>query len=117
MHYIRSHSLSMLGKRLPSAVPSTDCLPWQVVSTPPFPLPNGPLKAAVAISESDAWAVGYTISDNVSISLTLIEHWNGVAWEIVPSPNPGSSPQSDGNNALFGIAAVSANDVWAVGFY
>src|SRR2546421_12354483 len=92
MHHL---SPSILGKRLPSAVLSTDCLPWQVVSTPPLPLANGPFKATVAISESDAWAAGYTFSD-VSSSLTLIEHWNGVAWEIVPSPNPGSSPQSFG---------------------
>src|SRR5207253_1359432 len=40
---------------------------------------------------------------------TLVEHWNGSQWSVVPSPN------GAGNNALNGVAAVSANDVWAVG--
>jgi hypothetical protein len=40
-----------------------------------------------------------------------IEHWDGTSWTIVPSPDP--NPQ--GSNSLSGIAAVSANDIWAVG--
>ena len=31
-------------------------------------------------------------------------------WSIVPSPNPGSR-----YNELGGVAAISANDIWAVG--
>ena len=44
-------------------------------------------------------------------SLTLIEHWNGTAWTQVPSPNP------SGDNVLDGVAATSASNAWAVGFY
>ncbi len=33
-------------------------------------------------------------------------------WSVVPSPNVGQ-----GGNDLFGVAAVSASDVWAVGHY
>jgi hypothetical protein len=40
-----------------------------------------------------------------------IEHWDGTSWSIVPSPDP--NPQV--SNFLSGIAAVSANDIWAVG--
>jgi len=40
---------------------------------------------------------------------TLTEHWNGTAWSAVASPNVSSS------DSLLGVAAVSANDVWAVG--
>src|SRR5216684_3983400 len=32
------------------------------------------------------------------------------AWNIIPSPNPGQ-----GNNALYGVAAISTRSVWAVG--
>src|SRR5688572_3325314 len=35
-----------------------------------------------------------------------------LAWRDVSSPNVGS-----GRNILTGVAAVSANDVWAVGYY
>jgi len=41
----------------------------------------------------------------------LIQHWDGVQWSIVPSPNP-----DDQVNELRGVAALSANDVWAVGY-
>jgi hypothetical protein len=41
---------------------------------------------------------------------TLIEHWNGSAWTIVPSPN------GSGFNSLEGVAVASSNDVWAVGY-
>ena len=41
---------------------------------------------------------------------TLIEHWDGAAWKVVPSPDPGS-----GNNFLTSIRAVSAANIWAVG--
>src|SRR5438552_19193179 len=36
----------------------------------------------------------------------------GTCWSVVPSPNVGTSL-----NYLWGVAAVSANDVWAVGAY
>ena len=41
---------------------------------------------------------------------TLILHWDGSRWSQVPSPNV-----SGGANQLFGITAISANDIWAVG--
>lgn len=40
----------------------------------------------------------------------LIEHWNGTQWSVVASPDT-TSPV----NQLFGIAALSASDIWAVG--
>src|SRR5450759_1391121 len=33
------------------------------------------------------------------------------AWEVVSSPSPGN------NGQLFGVAAISPSDVWAVGYY
>ena len=40
----------------------------------------------------------------------VTERWNGQHWGIVKSPSPGSF-----STQLVGVAAVSANDVWAVG--
>ena len=53
---------------------------------------------------------GYQFIGN--IKQTLVERWNGSSWEIRPSPNAGSS-----DNTLTAVAALSANDVWAVGDY
>lgn len=44
-----------------------------------------------------------------------MEHWDGIQWSIVASPNPGTDEMS--RNRLYGVAAVSTNDVWAVGDY
>jgi hypothetical protein len=41
----------------------------------------------------------------------LIERWNGSQWDTVTSPN------QPGSNNLRGVAAVAADDVWAVGYY
>ena len=61
------------------------------------------------ISRDDAWAVGFSMSGNVA--KTLVEHWDGLAWNVVDSPNVGSV-----TNLLRGVVAVSADDVWAVGY-
>ena len=87
------------------------------------PTPNGPnevnwLLGADAVASNDVWAVGYSATNppEQSFRRTLIEHWNGSAWSVIPSPNP-TPPLSGGpvSNELYGVAAVSANDVWAVG--
>jgi hypothetical protein len=41
---------------------------------------------------------------------TLALHFDGFEWSVVPTVNPGST-----GNVLYGVSAVSANDVWAVG--
>ena len=86
---------------------------WSIV---PSPNPNNrinELNGVVAISPSDAWAVGGTHSGNGPDQTTLILHWDGTSWSIVPSSSPGSG----GQNELFAVAANSPNDVWAVGSF
>ena len=41
---------------------------------------------------------------------TLAEHWDGSAWSVVPTPNPGSN-----GDHLYAIDAVSPDNVWAAG--
>jgi hypothetical protein len=87
---------------------------WSVVSspTPPGQIDYNHLLAVSAASANDVWAVGisgiYTAGFG-SIAQTLIEHWDGSAWSVVPNPNPSA------RDALIGVAAVSAHDVWTTG--
>jgi hypothetical protein len=70
--------------------------------------------SAVANSPTDVWAVGETSLTTVkgASASTLIEHGNGTAWSVVPSPSPGSGA------VLTGVTTSNAaNDVWAVGSY
>ena len=48
-------------------------------------------------------------SSTGTLLFTLTEHWNGHHWSIVTSPSP------TGDDDLTDVAAVSANDIWAVG--
>jgi hypothetical protein len=50
--------------------------------------------------------------DTASGPQTLVLHWDGSTWTIVASPNPSSTV-----NALYGVTAISASDVWLVGYY
>src|SRR5439155_1566738 len=75
------------------------------------PPPNPQLNGITAISANDVWAVGYYQNYTNGFNGTLTEHWDGSSWKLVPSPNASSE------NQLIGVTAISANDVWAVGYY
>ncbi|MEO8289177.1 MAG: S-layer homology domain-containing protein [Chloroflexota bacterium] len=91
---------------------ATGCAPdWSVVPSPDVITATNYLLGVDAISSSDIWAVGhYNPTRGIE---TLIEHWDGSAWSIVPSPNPGTPDKYA--FILGGVSAVSTNDVWAVG--
>jgi hypothetical protein len=91
---------------------------WTKVATPSSRAGMN-LTAVTATSSSNAWAVGCTGENSCSANgppgqRTLILHWNGMTWKQVTSPNPAGS--SD-NNFLYGVAATSATNAWAVGTY
>ena len=84
---------------------------WSVVASPNVGSSDNVLSGVAATSASDVWAVGYYLSSTF-VRQTLIDHWDGTGWSVVASPNAGSL-----DNVLSGVAAVSASDVWAVGYY
>lgn len=96
------------------AAARTTCRGWNIVSSPIAGGTKGDasLEDVAVISADDAWVVGNQFSLVPAGSRTLIEHWDGRSWSLTTSPNNGSS-----NNSLFGIAAISASDIWAVGQY
>ena len=67
------------------------------------------LRGVAAVGPSDIWAVGSGGTSGTATLATLTEHWNGTSWSVVPSPNASRL------NFLRGVAASSANNVWAVG--
>jgi hypothetical protein len=86
---------------------------WTIIPSPNTNKLNV-LRGVSARASYDVWAVGDSSTDSggIPLSRTLIERWNGTRWVVVPSPNVGA-----GNNSLAAVAARSATDVWAVGFY
>jgi hypothetical protein len=68
-------------------------------------------QSVAALSATDAWAVGYAYYGG-GIQRALTAHWDGVQWSLVPSPDVGLN-----DTKLFDVAAVSPQDIWAVGYY
>ena len=69
-------------------------------------LPGIGLDGIASVSAAQAWAVGSTPG-----GATATAEWNGLAWNLVPSPNPGSV------NGLGGVSAAPGGEggVWATG--
>jgi len=92
---------------------------WTIVPSPDVPAENGDpydhLNAVAAVSPTDVWVVGdYGTKVQQYAALpehVLIEHWDGSAWSVAPSP------LLEGRNTLNALAAVSPDEVWAVGWY
>jgi hypothetical protein len=85
---------------------------WSVIPSPDVTPYNNSLFGVAIVSTNDAWAVGGYDTTSNGPGQTLIEHWNGASWSVATSPNVGTH-----DNRLNAVAAVAANDVWAVGNY
>ncbi len=88
------------------------CGAWRVITSPNVAGYSSILYGVTAISANNVWAVGYYQNSAGTIGLTLIEHWNGTKWKIVPSPNPTGPVYS----ILTSVVALSANNIWAAGY-
>jgi cell division septation protein DedD len=84
---------------------------WSVIPSPNAGAYHSYLSAVSPVSATDVWAIGYYLLPNYEMR-TLVIHWDGTQWRVVPSPNI-----SPGNNFLLAVSAVSADDVWVVGEY
>jgi hypothetical protein len=75
-------------------------------------MPDPPVPALTALSgvtvaaDGEAWAVGTPFNDSPN---GLVLHWTGRTWVI------SATPKSSTSVSLEGVAAVSADNVWAVG--
>jgi hypothetical protein len=82
---------------------------WKRAATPANQ-PDGYLFGVSASSASNIWAVGQSNSHNCNPGCyTIIEHWNGCMWTVVPSPNRAYL------NVLEGVTIISRDNAWAVG--
>jgi hypothetical protein len=106
---IISGVLGLLSVATTRASDTSTATKWSIVGTPNDISQD--LRATACNSTSDCWAVG-TYS-NGSAAQTLIEHWDGISWKIVDSPNSGGG---NNRNFLLSVACSSSSDCWAVGF-
>ncbi len=87
------------------------CGTWRLVSSPHRKGSINILSGVAAVSPTDVWAVGLTgRSAGSGQGQALIEHWNGMRWAIINGPRIARY-----GGSLSSVAAVSSNDIWAVG--
>ena len=84
---------------------------WSIVPSPKTGTGNSHLRKVAALSSSNVWTVGFYVNAS-NVTQTLVEHWDGNTWSIIASPNVDPF-----NSEFSGIAALTSNDVWAVGSY
>jgi hypothetical protein len=92
---------------------------WKSVATPSVGEGTNKLNAVLALAPNDVWAVGFSTPlapPKQAATLTLIEHFDGTSWTVVPSPNVGPNSASQ-SNRLLGLTGNSANNIWAFGSY
>jgi Phosphoesterase family len=82
---------------------------WTIADNPQPGSKRDMLFGASALSPTDVWVVGDQEGRDQKFE-TLAEHWDGNAWTVIPTPDPGSS-----GNHLYAVDAVSADNVWAAG--
>jgi hypothetical protein len=85
---------------------------WTRVKTPDYGPEANSFYAVAALPDGTAWATGIYTQAGGHTGRALTEHWNKHSWTVVPAANPGAA-----EDMLYGVAAVSDSDVWAVGTY
>jgi hypothetical protein len=99
---------------------------WQLVTTPCL---NGTkivlaedgclqsdneLTGVTAVAANNVWVSGYEDETSSNFHVPYVLHWNGKTWTLIKTPSPATG-QFGAGSSLFGITALSASDVWAVG--
>ncbi|MFN2582189.1 MAG: hypothetical protein ABR498_05550, partial [Candidatus Dormibacteria bacterium] len=95
---------------------------WSIVNSPNPVSESSFLYGVACQSPTSCWASGWFEGGTAGGALngvgeTLIEHYDGTAWSIVQSANPGSGSSGFQNNWLFGITCQTGGSCWSVGWY
>jgi hypothetical protein len=87
---------------------------WRFISSPN---PGGSnknnfLRGITAVSAKDVWAYGSSVDIATNLASTLVLHWDGTRWAVVPSPDPVFKFRNDFLNSG---AVFPTGDLWLVG--
>jgi hypothetical protein len=88
---------------------------WRITAAPPPPKAgtSGVLNGVDEVGPANVWAAG-VLTLAAGGARTLIEHFTGKSWAVIPSPNPFTGPGAD--DELNTVGGTSARDLWAAGF-
>jgi hypothetical protein len=115
-------STDATGNALGEVTETWDGSAWSLVPGADTGQPYSQLDAVSCMTTADCWAVGAAgpIQQNPKFlpifpaaagDQGLVEHWDGVAWSVVPS----AAAASPDGGYLGAVTCVSASDCWATG--
>src|SRR6266568_4103330 len=91
---------------------------WNIMPSPNVGKGDNRLSGVTVELSGNAWALGEYFNRVLGNFQTLIEHWDGRSWQVVPSLNVGSGDSLllgvDGGGIFSPVRVVSR--VWAVGY-
>ncbi len=85
---------------------------WTILPSP-SPGSSAGLNAVAAVAADDVWAAGDYVPSGASANDSLVLHWDGTSWTVVPSP--GVSQFGEQGFSFAAIEAVGPDDVWFTG--
>lgn len=103
------HNIALYGSEKTMAL-HWDGAQWTIVPTRNMGPNANILEDVAALASNDVWAVGLGASTSNQVGRPLVQHWDGTRWSLARLPRLGS-----GFGSLNGVAALAADDVWAVG--
>ncbi|HZD80367.1 MAG TPA: hypothetical protein VE646_10055 [Actinomycetota bacterium] len=83
---------------------------WETALAPNL-LGGAELSGVIALSPTDAWAVGHRGDPTVGSDRALVLHWNGSNW------TEAQIEASGGRSSLVAVDGTAADDLWAVGYH
>jgi hypothetical protein len=98
------------GGRAHTLIEHWDGTAWSVVPSPNLAGRSSYLEGVSEVAPDDVWAVGVSGDINHARGTALIEHWDGHAWSVVPSPTGDKTRYQ-----LSGVQALAPDDAWATG--
>jgi hypothetical protein len=84
---------------------------WRPVTVPLLGAPSAVLSSVYVTTAKDIWAVGSQVRPD-GLETTLVLHFDGLSWQPVTVPDPGTSSDSE---TLSSVAVGPSGEVWAVG--
>jgi hypothetical protein len=85
---------------------------WSEIAVPPVGLYRNEFAWIDAITATDVWAGGF-FGETTGDFHAMVMRWNGSAWQNIPLPSAITAPQGE----VISLKAISANDVWVLGYY
>jgi hypothetical protein len=106
-------SLSDVSQESQPLIEFYNGLTWSIVGSPPAPGDHNSLWGVAAVSATEVWAVGYSVTGG--LAKPLIEHYLNGSWSLYGGPGVSVGPDTCGLNGVAVVPGTAPATLWTVG--